>query len=58
MVEYVGLDVSLEETAVCLIDGDGAVLAEAKLASEPRAIAAYLAPWAGTARRVGLEVGG
>ena len=35
MKYYAGLDVSLEETAVCVIDSDGAVVAEAKVSSEP-----------------------
>ncbi len=29
---YAGLDVSLEETSVCVVDGDGAVVHEAKVA--------------------------
>jgi transposase len=58
MSEYVGLDVSMEETAVCVIDADGAVVAEAKVATAPAAIAAYLAPWVDTVAKVGLEAGG
>lgn len=58
MKYYAGLDVSLEETAVCVIDGEGAVVAEAKVASEPAAIAAYLEPWSGALTKVGHEAGG
>ncbi len=29
---YAGLDVSLEETSVCVVDGDGAVVHEATVA--------------------------
>jgi transposase len=58
MKYYAGLDVSLEETAVCVIDQSGQVVAEAKRASEPEAIATFLEPWAGSLARVGLEAGG
>jgi len=58
MKYYAGLDVSMEETAVCVIDGEGTVVAEAKAASEPAAIAAYLGPWSGSLARVGHEAGG
>ena len=58
MKHYAGLDVSMEETAVCVIDGSGAVVAEAKVASDPAAIAGYLAPWRGSLAKVGLEAGG
>ena len=44
MKYYAGLDVSLEETSVCVIDADGALVAEAKVSSEPQAICDYLAP--------------
>lgn len=58
MKYYAGLDVSMEETAVCVIDGDGRMVAEAKVASEPLALAAYLAPWRGSLVEVGHEAGG
>jgi transposase len=58
MKYYAGLDVSLEETSVCVIDAEGLVVAEAKVASEPEAMAAYLASWGGALARVGHEAGG
>ncbi len=58
MKYYAGLDVSLEETAVCVIDAEGAVVAEAKVASEPEAIAAYLSQWSGALVKVAQEAGG
>jgi len=57
MKKYAGLDVSMEETSVCVIDGDGEVVAEAKVASDPAALAHYLAPWSKDLERVGLEAG-
>lgn len=57
MEHFAGLDVSMEETAICVIDGSGAQVAEGKVASEPEAIAGYLGPWSGTLAKVGLEAG-
>ncbi len=35
MKQYAGLDVSLYETSVCIVDEAGAYVAEAKVASDP-----------------------
>jgi hypothetical protein len=43
---YAALDVSLDETAICVVDRDGAIVLEAKVASEAAAIAAQLQPYA------------
>ena len=42
MKHDIGLDVSLELTAVCVVNGDGEVIAEAKVLSEPDALVAHL----------------
>lgn len=57
MNKYAGLDISMEEAAICVIDNEGRVLAEAKVASDPSAIARYLWPWKDELTRVGLEAG-
>ena len=43
MEHYAGLDVSVKETSVCVIDGAGKTIREVKVASEPEAILAVLA---------------
>ncbi len=35
MKHYVGLDVSLKEVSICVVDADGTVIAEGKVATEP-----------------------
>lgn len=57
MKHYAGIDVSLEASQVCVVDEAGAVVSEAKVASEPAALTGYLARWGDTLARVGLEAG-
>ena len=39
---YAGLDVSLEASSVCVVDGTGKIVREAKVASEPEALILFL----------------
>lgn len=56
MAEYhVGLDVSLDETSICVVDQDGKLLKECKAATEPADIAQVIAAYADDLARVGLE---
>lgn len=57
MKTYVGLDVSLDETAVCVVGEDGQVLAERKVPSTVEAIAAFVAAKSPGTVRIGLETG-
>jgi transposase len=57
MEHYAGLDVSIKETSVCVVDGAGKVVSEVKVATEPEAILAVLADGAFTIERIGLEAG-
>jgi transposase len=54
---YVGLDVSLELTSVCVVDRGGKTLWEGKCASTPEAIDATIRARAPGVMRVGLESG-
>ena len=54
MKQYVGLDVSLEQTAVCIVDEQGKALGRGKCASTPEAIAAVVKAKAPHVERIGL----
>ena len=57
MEQYVGLDVSLKETSICVVDGDGEIVCEGTVLSEPEAIAEFVKAKAPDAKRIGLETG-
>jgi len=57
MERYVGMDVSLKETSICVVDGDGEIVSEGTVISEPSAIAEHLETTAAGAKRIGLETG-
>jgi transposase len=54
---YVGMDVSLKETSICVVDGKGEIVSEGTVISEPTAIAAFVKAKAASAKRIGLETG-
>ena len=55
MEKYVGLDVSQEQTSVCVVDGGGKVIWEGKCTSTPEAIAAGTVARLGVRRRSGIS---
>ena len=57
MTSYAGLDVSQQETQVCIVDGGGAVLWAGKARSEPEALAKLLRQRAPALERAVLESG-
>lgn len=57
MKTYVGLDVSLDETAICVVDEVGKVLAERKVPLTPEAIAGFIIGRTSEVVRIGLETG-
>ena len=54
MAQYVGLDVSLAQTSICVVDGDGGTLWQGKCASTPEALVATIRAKAPEVVRVGL----
>ena len=52
---FAGLDVSLEETAICIVDDAGLIVREARVASEPEALVAFFRACGMGMERVGLE---
>jgi len=57
MDHYAGIDVSLELSRICILDASGQILREAKVTSEPEALAAFLTGLNLPLTRVGLEAG-
>ena len=54
MEHYVGLDVSLKQTSICVVNQAGSVLREGVVDSEPDAIGAFVRSNAPGVVRVGL----
>ena len=52
---YVGLDVGLEETSLCIVDSEGKTVREVKVSTEPAAIRSALEGYADRLSRVGVE---
>ena len=57
MEQYVGLDVSLREISVCVINDKGTILFEGKTAAEPASLAKLIRAKAPEVVRVGMETG-
>jgi transposase len=57
MEYFAAIDVSLELSSVCVVDGTGRIVREAKVASEPDALVRYLRGSGLVLTRVGLEAG-
>ena len=56
MQHYVGLDLSVKETSVCIVDKAGKVIREVKVATKPAEILAVLTEEALAIERIGLEI--
>ncbi|WP_431323108.1 IS110 family transposase [Rhizobium sp. YTU87027] len=57
MKHYAGLDVSVKETAICIVDDRGTVCREVKVPSHPVDLARVLTDPAWNFERIGLEAG-
>ena len=54
---FAGLDASVKETSVCIVDDAGKIVREVRVASEPEALLQVLANTTYRFKRIGLEAG-
>jgi len=57
MEYFAGIDVSLEQSSVCVVDGTGKIVREVKVASDPDALVRFFLGLATGVARIGLEAG-
>ena len=57
MDHFAGLDVSVKETSVCIVDDAGKIIREVKVESEPDALLPVLTNPSYRFKRIGLEAG-
>ncbi len=57
MEHFAGMDVSVKETSVCIVDETGKIVREVKVASEPEALLPVLTNPLYRFKRIGLEAG-
>ena len=57
MDHYVGIDVSLEASSICVINGSGKIVQEAKVLSELEPLIVFLRSLGLQLTRIGLEAG-
>lgn len=57
MTKYAALDISMEQTAICVVDEGGTKFAEGRVPTDPDAIADWLGTKAGQLARIGMETG-
>ncbi|SDB74898.1 IS110 family RNA-guided transposase [Belnapia rosea] len=55
---FVGIDVSLDSSSICIVDERGVIIKEGKCPSEPEAIARFIRHKGRRVEHVGLETGG
>src|SRR5260370_35092023 len=57
MDHFAGLDVSVKQTSICIVDDTGRIVREGKVPSEPEALLKVLGNQAYRFKRIGLEAG-
>lgn len=55
MEYYAGIDVSLEDSSVCVLDANGKIVREAKIASDPDSLAQFFGALGFELTRIGIE---
>lgn len=56
-MHYVGIDVASKQSAICVLDSQGKIVREAKLATDPEVIGCFLTETELAIERIGLESG-
>lgn len=57
MYHYAGIDVSLKDSTICIVDGGGKIVREAKVETDPEAVMTWLRTFGLKLERIGLEAG-
>ena len=57
MEQYAGIDVSLEQSSICVVDATGRIKREGKVSSDPQGLIAWFASLGMNLTRIGLEAG-
>src|SRR5215469_15464060 len=57
MQYYAGIDISLEQSSVCVVDAAGKITKEAKIASDPCVLATFFKGLGFPVTRIGFEAG-
>jgi transposase len=57
MEHYAGIDVSLEQSSICVVDATGRIVRETKVPSEPEALVGFFRQLGLPLTRIGLEAG-
>src|SRR3954464_8641575 len=57
MGHFAGIDVSLKDSSICVVDAAGRIVREAKVASEPEALVTWFRGLGFAVTRIGLEAG-
>ncbi len=57
MEYYCGIDVSLVQSSVCVVDAEGSIVREAAVVSDPDALIAWFSSLGLPLSRIGLEAG-
>ena len=53
---YIGIDVSMKESALCIVDGKGKIVRETKLPTDPEIIARFIAATGLAIDRIGAAL--